>query len=436
MTDTPASWQPDPTGRHDHRYWDGTQWTDHVADAGVAATDPYDGPGDAVDEAGPPEAEGELATTWSGGAADGAPAGTEASLEAAPAADAGDEAEAEAADGGDGGAPAVSAGWGGASEPDAGDEPVATTTEPPAPATASGWARPDEPAPTVSGWGATATPPWSPAGSGTAEGDEPAAAAATDEVTAVTPTGSWGEATTATSPVGDATSTWGAAPSVEDPYATAAPAPASPEPPEEGSNRRKLLLLLVALAVIIGVIVALVVVGGDDDDSSGGDGDAIAQRISETLQDDLDMEEGPADCIGDHIVDEIGAARLQDVDFSAPEAPADLEDDFNEAFNDAIGVCDLDPSDLGRGGGDEGASGDDETRSTLLSSSEFRQSLAETWQSTLGLSEEKATCLADQMASAVERGEHTQDEAYGEFFQYLDPCQISLEELTPTTAAG
>jgi hypothetical protein len=40
MSSTPASWQPDPTGRHQHRYWDGTAWTEHVADAGVAATDP------------------------------------------------------------------------------------------------------------------------------------------------------------------------------------------------------------------------------------------------------------------------------------------------------------------------------------------------------------------------------------------------------------
>jgi hypothetical protein len=42
MTDTPASWLPDPTGRHDHRYWDGTGWTEHVADAGVAAIEPYE----------------------------------------------------------------------------------------------------------------------------------------------------------------------------------------------------------------------------------------------------------------------------------------------------------------------------------------------------------------------------------------------------------
>jgi uncharacterized protein (AIM24 family) len=34
------SWHPDPTGRHELRYWDGSTWTDHVADAGVQAMDP------------------------------------------------------------------------------------------------------------------------------------------------------------------------------------------------------------------------------------------------------------------------------------------------------------------------------------------------------------------------------------------------------------
>ena len=35
----PPGWFRDPTGRHDHRWWDGVAWTGHVADAGVAATD-------------------------------------------------------------------------------------------------------------------------------------------------------------------------------------------------------------------------------------------------------------------------------------------------------------------------------------------------------------------------------------------------------------
>ena len=34
------SWHPDPTGRHELRYWDGSIWTDHVANQGVQAMDP------------------------------------------------------------------------------------------------------------------------------------------------------------------------------------------------------------------------------------------------------------------------------------------------------------------------------------------------------------------------------------------------------------
>jgi len=36
----PPGWFPDPTGRHDHRWWDGAAWTAHVADAGIATVDP------------------------------------------------------------------------------------------------------------------------------------------------------------------------------------------------------------------------------------------------------------------------------------------------------------------------------------------------------------------------------------------------------------
>jgi uncharacterized membrane protein len=38
--DNPAAWHPDPAGKHDHRWWDGQRWTEHVADAGVASVDP------------------------------------------------------------------------------------------------------------------------------------------------------------------------------------------------------------------------------------------------------------------------------------------------------------------------------------------------------------------------------------------------------------
>ena len=36
-------WQPDPTGRHEYRYWDGGTWTDDVSDAGDTSVDPAPG---------------------------------------------------------------------------------------------------------------------------------------------------------------------------------------------------------------------------------------------------------------------------------------------------------------------------------------------------------------------------------------------------------
>ncbi len=35
-----ADWYPDPSGRHQVRYWDGSSWTDHIANAGVAGAEP------------------------------------------------------------------------------------------------------------------------------------------------------------------------------------------------------------------------------------------------------------------------------------------------------------------------------------------------------------------------------------------------------------
>lgn len=34
-----GGWWPDPHGRHQLRYWDGTRWTEHVSDAGVTSVD-------------------------------------------------------------------------------------------------------------------------------------------------------------------------------------------------------------------------------------------------------------------------------------------------------------------------------------------------------------------------------------------------------------
>lgn len=36
----PPGWHPDPSGRHQFRYWDGHIWTAHVSSYGVTAHDP------------------------------------------------------------------------------------------------------------------------------------------------------------------------------------------------------------------------------------------------------------------------------------------------------------------------------------------------------------------------------------------------------------
>lgn len=43
MSAPPAgNWSPDPTGRHELRWHDGSAFTDQVADGGVTGVDPYD----------------------------------------------------------------------------------------------------------------------------------------------------------------------------------------------------------------------------------------------------------------------------------------------------------------------------------------------------------------------------------------------------------
>lgn len=38
--EAPPGWNPDPMGRHEHRWWDGQRWTSAVADRGVTSDDP------------------------------------------------------------------------------------------------------------------------------------------------------------------------------------------------------------------------------------------------------------------------------------------------------------------------------------------------------------------------------------------------------------
>ena len=40
FTGIAPGWLIDPSGRHEQRYWSGSEWTEHVLDRGVPGTDP------------------------------------------------------------------------------------------------------------------------------------------------------------------------------------------------------------------------------------------------------------------------------------------------------------------------------------------------------------------------------------------------------------
>lgn len=43
FTGIAPGWLTDPSGRHEHRYWSGSEWTEHVTDGGVPGIDPPPG---------------------------------------------------------------------------------------------------------------------------------------------------------------------------------------------------------------------------------------------------------------------------------------------------------------------------------------------------------------------------------------------------------
>jgi hypothetical protein len=40
FTGIAPGWLIDPSGRHEQRYWSGSEWTEHVTDGGIPGTDP------------------------------------------------------------------------------------------------------------------------------------------------------------------------------------------------------------------------------------------------------------------------------------------------------------------------------------------------------------------------------------------------------------
>lgn len=358
MSDNPAGWQPDPTGKHEHRYWDGTQWTDNVADGGVAGTEPY--------------------------------------------------------------------------------EPVASETPPPS----------AEPDPT--------TP----------------------------------EAPTVVTPVpGDDTTSYPTASGAPPPFAP--PPPYVPPTPvatgggDDDGNKRRLIIGGAILALVALAVIALIALGGDDDES-------VRTELASAIEGDTSMSGEQAQCVADLLIDEAGEDAFKDTNFDAEDPPPEFIAAAvavgAQTFADECGVDeaafggtdsgdDGDADDGGDGGeqtvedlenacadGDFGAcddlyfaaqlgseledfgstcggiadpqlgeceatnGGQDASTTDGVTDDDVDDILTDAYKG-MGLTEEQAECLTEQILDAMESGELSEEQAMTEVFSYLADCDISMEDL-------
>ncbi|MDQ2648047.1 MAG: DUF2510 domain-containing protein [Actinomycetota bacterium] len=447
MTDGPAGWKPDPTGRHDHRYFDGTRWTEHVSDAGVAATDPYEGP---TGETAEPSAPAATPTTSEAAAVTPTAASSTPSGAITPPFGTSSSPEATSS-------PAVpdtgaSAGPSPTSaEPEGAPTSTFRTTEAGIDAPDDGApGRPAEPPAAGSSWTSPTvvnepTEPVAPSG-----GDEPTSTFRMTE-----------DDTLLDVPAAGPERTMWEAPATDDPtladvlaqpddtavFAGSPPPPTVTPPSTDDGGSKRRLLIGAGILVVVAIVAGFLLLGGDDDDE--GDG-TLEERIAEEIRagGQSGLSEDEAECLAGELIDEIGSDRLGDVDFSAGEPPAEIADELNDAFVQAIPTCDIqlgaidggDDSPLGGDGGDDGGDGaDGPTTDATLSGdqlAQFRTLLTEQYRNNLGLSEEKASCLANTMADAIEQGELDESQSFDAFFKYLDACGISVSELGGATGAG
>ena len=396
MSDHPAAWATDPSGRHHHRYWDGTCWTEHVADAGVASVDPYY----ATPAPSAPPAADELR-------AEGIPEPTPADTLHPVGTDA---TRPEWATSG----PA-------ALEPDA-PEPV-----PPGPLDVEpAGDDPVEPA------GLVPAAPFDdePAGDHTAE-----PTSLGDSVPAPLPTTMFPPTTTA----------WPASPGFgTTPAGPRAPAPPPPyvasstddgAPPTGASTKRWLVIAGIAAVILLIVVAAVAASGGGDDKV---DARQLRADLASKFRMESDISEAQAACKADIYIEDVGPSALGGLDLTDPDAqpPANLVDELDAADARATDECNIvtvppfesstttegglpTPTSIGIGIGNPGSLPPD-----------YEKALANAYVQTFGLTEEKATCLAHAVAEAIRTGEITDSESASGVLKFLTDCDISLDEVS------
>lgn len=365
MSDNTPGWQPDPTGKHDHRYWDGSQWTDNISDAGVAGTDAFDG---------------------------------------SAAADAGE----------------IDAG-----EPTVADAPVVSGSEMPPPDATAAWpttpgapAAPAPPPPYVPT--GAAVPPGGDGGSKKRLliGGGILAAVAIAVIAFLALSGDDGDdvRTQLVSALErEADLSGDDAECVADFFVDdigedafkGVDFEADEAPPElEEAFARAGTRVIEACDLDESALG-----GGDGGTDTGGEGTYGSDPELDALYDDC--EAGDYEACDDLFFDSPTGSEYEDF--------GDTCGDRNEPSGTCVALYEDD------GGGDSGGFTDGITDSALPD--DFEDILADTYEETLGLSREQAECLASALSDDIESGALDEAEAMSAFMEYIADCDISLEEL-------
>jgi hypothetical protein len=97
-----------------------------------------------------------------------------------------------------------------------------------------------------------------------------------------------------------------------------------------------------SVALIIGVVVSVTACGGSKGTSEADIKADVAAQLA-----DNGLDKVAAECFAGVLVDDMGADKLKDVDFSADTPPAGQEDEFAAAAMKALSTCKIDAGSLG-----------------------------------------------------------------------------------------
>jgi hypothetical protein len=224
-------------------------------------------------------------------------------------------------------------------------------------------------------------------------------------------------------------------PAAVEPEPTAVEAPSPTEPDGAGSgggtSSTTRIAIGVGLVAVVAIILAVVVLAGGD--SSGSSAKA---KVADVLESQDHLTHKDATCVADHVVDALGASRLDGVkDFNPATPPQDLATDLPSAVSDGVVQCHVDTSKIPAGG--PLTSGTNTTSPLGVADpgevGSLRDLLANQYETGFHLSKEKADCLAKAMTDAISSGKVAQgDAASSDFFTaFLDACHVSLDDLAP-----